>query len=90
MRLEALLGLTLIVPACRGVPEPPPLPELRKQNPASIARFVGADRKAREERSSETVGRLGMLYHSYQFLDEARRCYEIARALEPAEILWVF
>jgi tetratricopeptide (TPR) repeat protein len=60
------------------------------QNPASIARFVEADRKAREDRSADSAGRLGMLYHSYQFLDEARRCYEIARTLEPLELRWVF
>ena len=90
MRLAALFGLTLIVPGCRGAPELPPLPELRKQNPASIARFVDADRAAREDRSADSVGRLGMLYHSYQVLDEARRCYEIARELEPADVRWVF
>jgi tetratricopeptide (TPR) repeat protein len=90
VRLTALFGLTLIVPACRGGPELPPLPELRKQNPSSIARFVEADREAREDESAVSVGRLGMLYHSYQFLDEARRCYEIARSLEPSELRWVF
>jgi len=90
VRLEALLGLALFVPGCWGGPEPPLLPELRKQNPASIARFVEADREAREGRGAESLGRLGMLYHAYQFLDEARRCYEIARELEPAEIQWIF
>lgn len=92
MPSKLLRGFTLLILGigCRGAPAIPSLPAFQKQNQASISRFIEADRKAKEDGSAESVGRLGMLYHSYQFLDEARRCYEIARGLAPGEERWIF
>lgn len=90
VRVLALSGLTILAIGCRGGAALPPLPAFQNQNEASIERFVEADRKARAEESADAIGRLGMLYHSYQFLDEARRCYEIARALAPEDTRWIY
>jgi tetratricopeptide (TPR) repeat protein len=90
VRVLALSGLTILAIGCRGGAALPPLPAFQNQNEASIERFVEADRKARAEESADAIGRLGMLYHSYQFLDEARRCYEIARALDPRDARWIY
>lgn len=68
----------------------PPLPAFTYQNETSIARFRAADARARQEPGADTVGRLGMLYHAYQFHEEARACYEIARELEPGEFRWIY
>jgi tetratricopeptide (TPR) repeat protein len=82
----------LFVVSCR--PSLAPLPELPRfegQNAESVARFHEADRLAREDRySARRTGELGMLYHAYQFLDPARRCYAIARVLAPQEYRWVY
>ena len=69
----------------------PALPPFTQQNASSIAGFREADRRARESpRSAEAVGRLGMLYHSYRFMDEARACYQLARSLAPEAFEWIY
>jgi tetratricopeptide (TPR) repeat protein len=69
----------------------PPFPAFERQNQASIERFREADRRARRQPlSTGRVGGLGMLYHAYQFVDEARRSYGIARQLEPNEFRWAY
>lgn len=69
----------------------PPLPAFTQQNAMSVARFREADRRAREDpRSPEAVGRLGMLYHAYLFMDQARACYELARSLAPNTFEWTY
>ena len=69
----------------------PALPSFVYQNETSAVLFRDADRRAREAPvSPERIGRLGMLYHSYRFMNEARRCYELARALAPNEYRWVY
>jgi len=43
-----------------------------------------------EPRSAEAIGRLGMLYHAYRFLDEARTSYRIAHELAPDDFRFVY
>ena len=69
----------------------PKLPEFVYQNEVSIEKFLVADRWARENvMSGDAVGRLGMLYHAYQFTNEARRSYTRARELQPDEFAWIY
>lgn len=93
--LKTLAGgcaLTLALLGCRDASDRlPPLPGFRSQNQASVSEFREADRRARASPSSpDAVGALGMLYHAYQFLGEARHCYEIARELAPDEFRWIY
>jgi len=69
----------------------PMVPEFIYQNEVSIEKFLAADRRARENvMSADAVGRLGMLYHAYQFTNEARRSYTRARELQPDEFTWIY
>ena len=78
----------LIASGCDRVSDRlPPLPAFTHQNDASIARFHEAVARARD---AETVGRLGMLYHAYQFHDQGRACYALARELAPEEFRWIY
>lgn len=68
----------------------PALPTFTYQNAASVSRFRDADALARQEADAESIGRLGMLYHAYQFHDEARTSYALARELAPEEFRWLY
>lgn len=69
----------------------PELPDFAYQNQRSIELFDDADVRARREpRSSAAVGELGMLYHAYQFHEQARACYQLAAELEPTEMQWPY
>ncbi len=69
----------------------PALPAFERHNWVSVEQFREADRRAREEPlSGERIGGLGMLYHAYHYIDEARRAYSIARRLEPDEFEWAY
>ncbi|MFQ5793131.1 MAG: tetratricopeptide repeat protein [Acidobacteriota bacterium] len=69
----------------------PSLPGFELQNRRSIERFREADRRARgNPLAAEAVGRLGMLYHAYQFEEEARGCYRLALELAPREFRWSY
>jgi len=87
-----LASSLLALPGCRDeASRIPPLPVFVRQNQISIAKFMEADRRAREEPDSvEAIGRLGMLYHAYQFVAEARASYRIARALAPDDFRFVY
>jgi len=70
--LTAALALATVFSACeRTVDRLPALPAFTHENAISIARFRAADVRARKDPSAENVGRLGMLYHAYQFQPEA-------------------
>ncbi len=90
--LAGACALTLALPGCRDASvRVPPLPPFRSQSQASISAFRDADRLARgSPDSADFIGRLGMLYHAYQFLHEGRVCYEIARERAPDEFRWVY
>lgn len=60
------------------------------QNDASVARFHEADALAHRDTDAESVGRLGMLYHAYQFHDQARASYALSRELAPGEFRWIY
>ena len=69
----------------------PPLPDFAYQNQISVERFQAADRLARQDPFSPAeVGRLGMLYHAYQFNREALSAYRLARGLAPDEFVWIY
>ena len=69
----------------------PALPAFVYQNDTSIAVFRDADRLARQAPlSAERIGRLGMTYHAYQFMHEARLGYALARMLAPDDYRWVY
>lgn len=83
--------LALIASACDRLSERlPELPVFTYQNEASVDRFREADALARSDTDSESVGRLGMLYHAYQFHDQARVSYALARELAPDEFRWIY
>ena len=83
--------LVLIASACdRASDRLPALPVFTHQNEASVARFHDADALARGGVDAESVGGLGMLYHAYQFHDQGRACYALARELAPDEFRWIY
>ena len=91
VRALTAAALAVALTACERTAERlPPIPELTQQNPVSVEAFRRADAAAREEPSAENVGRLGMLYHAYQFHDQARRCYVLARELAPRAFRWIY
>lgn len=87
-----LASSLLALPDCRNqAARIPPLPTFVRQNQISVAKFIEADRKAREvPDSAEAVGHLAMLYHAYQFVAEGRASYEIARELAPRDFRFVY
>jgi tetratricopeptide (TPR) repeat protein len=87
-----LAGPLLALLGCRDeASRIPALPTFARQNRVSISKFVEADRRVREEpRSAEAIGRLGMLYHAYAFIDEAQTSYRIARELAPDDFRFVY
>lgn len=89
--VKRLALLLLLVSGCHAVEERlPALPSFAYQNAASVTRFREADALAREEGDAESIGRLGMLYHAYQFHGEARAAYALARELAPKEFRWIY
>ena len=83
--------LALIVSACdRASERLPELPVFTHQNEASVARFHDADALARSDTDAENVGGLGMLYHAYQFHEQGRASYALARELAPGEFRWIY
>jgi tetratricopeptide (TPR) repeat protein len=69
----------------------PPVPDLAYQNEISKRRITMADAEAGENpRSAESSGRLAMLYHAYQFFDQARVTYERTRELAPDEFRYIY
>ena len=83
--------LALIVSACdRPSERLPQLPVFTHQNDASVARFHDADALAHSDTDAESVGGLAMLYHAYQFHDQGRASYALARELAPDEFRWIY
>lgn len=69
----------------------PRLPDFAHQNQISVEKFQVADRLVRQDPfSPEGVGRLGMLYHAYQFNREALSAYRLVRELAPDEFVWIY
>jgi tetratricopeptide (TPR) repeat protein len=58
-------------------------PRLREALDAAVER---ADR----ERSAASFGALGRLYNAHHYLEPARRCYEAAQRLDPADAEWPY
>ncbi len=91
VKAARLAALLILAAACdRTADRLPPLSELTLQNQASVSIFREADAHAHEAPTAESVGKLGMLYHAYQFLPPARTCYELARGLAPEEFRWIY
>ena len=91
--LLALAATLIVVPACRGAVGEPEIPIFRESErlDAEVGQALEhAVARARQERSAESLGELGRTYHANEFLDLARRCYEIAAALEPERSDWPY
>ena len=69
----------------------PKLPDLQSQN-AELRRLLGsADAQARSHSSSaEDIGRLGMVYHTNQFYEQAESAYRIASRLASGDYRWPY
>ncbi len=81
----------LLLSGCHPVAERlPGLPTFTYQNDDSVSRFHEADALARLDADAESIGRLGMLYHAYQFHAEGRASYALARELAPNEYRWIY
>jgi len=84
------LLLSVVVPP--GVPgDFPTLPDLQSGN-ATLRALVGAaDAQARSHPdSAQDVGRLGMVYHANQFIEQAQAAYTIAARLAPRDYRWPY
>jgi tetratricopeptide (TPR) repeat protein len=46
--------------------------------------------RAERERSAPTIGELGRLYNAHHYLEPARRCYEMASALDSSDPEWPY
>jgi tetratricopeptide (TPR) repeat protein len=69
----------------------PKLPDLQSQNQALRNMLNGADAQARSHpNSAEDIGRLGMVYHSNQFYEQAESAYKIALRLAPRDYRWPY
>jgi tetratricopeptide (TPR) repeat protein len=80
-------------PALSEAASPRELPRLEDtaELDPSVRRAVEeALARAEREHSAAAVGDLGRLYEAHHFHEHARRCYETARALEPAEGEWTY
>ena len=94
--VSTLLFTLLVSAACQSErnsvrSQLPPLPAFVHQNRSSIELFQKTDQLARQEpHSAERIGRLGMTYHAYRFMAEARRSYELARKFAPDEFRWLY
>ncbi len=88
------LATGLLVPFLLPVRLPadfPKLPDLQPLNPGLRALIQSADQEARRRPgSAEAVGRLGMIYHSNQFLEQAALAYRIAARLAPSDFQWAY
>ncbi|HUP24759.1 MAG TPA: tetratricopeptide repeat protein [Thermoanaerobaculia bacterium] len=58
-------------------------PRLRQSLEVALAR-------AESERTATAVGELGRLYNAHHYLESARRCYELARALDSRDPEWPY
>ena len=69
----------------------PKLPDVRTLNPSLRTLLVSADKEARKHPgSAEAMGKLGMVYHSNLFLEQAARAYRIAARLSPGDYQWAY
>ena len=88
--LGTWLFLSVLVPLKLPEDFPKP-PDLQSQNTALRKLLNGADAQARSHpNSAEDIGRLGMVYHSNQFYEQAESAYGIALGLAPADYRWPY
>ena len=94
--LLALLASLLLAcseppPQTAAVADIPRIPNLNELDPG----FATAVRDAlaaveRDPSSGGAVGALGRLYQAHRYVDQARRCYERAAALDPGTAEWPY
>jgi tetratricopeptide (TPR) repeat protein len=84
------LLLSILVPG--KLPEDfPRLPDLQAQNALLRSLLSEADAAARSRPSSaDDIGRLGMIYHSNQFYDQAASAYQVAARLASDDYRWPY
>jgi tetratricopeptide (TPR) repeat protein len=69
----------------------PKLPDLQALDPGLRDLLQKADQDARRRPgSAEAVGKLGMVYHSNLFFDQAAQAYRIAARLAPGDYQWAY
>ncbi len=88
--LGTWLLLSTLVPV--KLPENfPVLPNLQSQNVELRNLLSSADAAARSHPGSpDDIGRLGMIYHSNQFYDQAASAYQIAARLASDDYRWPY
>ncbi len=62
--------------------------QLRLERSKLSARIEGQGVSASAR--AEALGRMGMLYHTYEFWEAAEACYRNARTLMPREFRWIY
>jgi len=88
--LGTWLFLSVLVPL-KPPEDFPKLPDLQSQSQALRNMLNGADAQARSHpNSAEDIGRLGMVYHSNQFYEQAESAYKIALRLAPRDYRWPY
>ncbi len=94
--LASVLGLgtwaavALLVPV--KLPESyPAIPDLQSQNTAFRNLLLDADSDARKHpNSAAAIGKVGMIYHSNQFYEQAESAYAIAVRMAPGDYRWPY
>jgi len=82
-----VLKLILNAPFRSGLPDIPDL----QGSPAPLSEQISeAFRKAHKKPSSDNLGRLGMVYHSSAYYDEARQCYKLAAGRNKSKWIWSY
>ena len=85
-----------LAPARIGL-QPVPLPPLdaselpvveQIEQAVHTVRTLGSARDAGRGELADAYGRLGQLFHAYEFLESAASCYENARRLAPRDYRW--
>lgn len=92
-------GPTPEPPVAEALPKVPPMPDLAELDPAAAEQFRQrhdflerrlATPQANESGLAWAFGQLGVVYHAYRFLGEARDCYTLAMGYEPNEFRWAY
>lgn len=89
-----LLALPLVISGCGETDQPAlavPMPDMTDMEPQVAARLRELERGIEASpRSAEAWGRLGMVMHAHELLDEAATVYARARELDPADERWPY
>jgi tetratricopeptide (TPR) repeat protein len=68
----------------------PDLPDLQGSPAVLTDQITEASKKAHRNPSSDNLGRLGMVYHSSAYYDQASQCYKLAIKKNNSEWIWSY